>query len=120
MIVFTPHYLIQGSIRIRCNHGRVNLLQIDMTRSNQLIRGLIGEPQYSILDVVVANAVSGPAMQLCLPSLLHSPFSITGRDPMWENAQLDQYDVQLGAMGVVPVALGRGYGDGEQRCGQSV
>ena len=101
---YLAHSLIQAlSDSYRDRTGR-SLLPTDLTVANQLIRGLIGEPQATMLDAGVANVLNGPAVQQALidVSRFGPGFNNTGPDPVWGGVSLDEYvNTQLGAMGVI-------------------
>ena len=101
---YLAHQLIQSiSDRYRDNTGEP-LLLTDMTRANQLIRMLIGEPMATNLDGMVMTVMGDSSilnsLQLIINFGMQSP--ITWNDPMWGNATIDEIvDARLGAMGVV-------------------
>jgi uncharacterized membrane protein YkvA (DUF1232 family) len=101
---YLTHSLIQAlSDSYRDETGNT-LLPVDLTNVNQFIRGLIGEPQGSMLDVGVANTLNSPLIQESLLGLLDygAGFDMTGPDPIWGNATMDEIvDARLGGMGYV-------------------
>lgn len=101
---YLAHSLIQAlSDSYRNETGRT-LLPLDLTETNQFIRNLIGEPQASMLDVAVEGALTGPVIQDSFQSFLAtgSMFDMTGPDPIWGNASIDEIvNAQMGALGIV-------------------
>jgi uncharacterized membrane protein YkvA (DUF1232 family) len=102
---YLAHKLIQGvADNYRNQTGNVLLpLPLDLTKTNQAMRNLIGEPLASQLDAAVAATFGSPQIQQVLNqfSMLSDSFSMS-RDPVWGNASIDEIvDVRLGAMGVV-------------------
>lgn len=99
---YVAHSLMQRlSDSYKANTGRT-ILPSDLTRANQFIRALIGEPQASMLDTAVAGVLGAPQIQQSLGSLLGSGFSMAGPDPVWGYATIDEVvDARLGAMGVI-------------------
>lgn len=101
---YLTHCLIQSiSDQYQAQTGCV-LVPSDMTKANQLIRNLIGEPHASMLDHTVSQTLNGPSIQQSLIQLvqLGSMFNISGPDPVWGNASIDDIvTTRLGAMGVI-------------------
>jgi uncharacterized membrane protein YkvA (DUF1232 family) len=101
---YLTHSLIQAWSNSHYQQTGKPLIPMDLTLANQIIHGMIGEPQASILDVAVETLVNGPNNQQSFnffQSLGHK-FNITGPDPIWGNATMDEIvNARLGAMGVV-------------------
>lgn len=101
---YLTHSLMQALSNSYREQTGNTLLPMDLTRINQFIRGLIDEPLSSMLDVRVANVLDSSDIQQSFLSLLGSGsgFNITGPDPMWGHATMDEIvDARLGALGVV-------------------
>jgi uncharacterized membrane protein YkvA (DUF1232 family) len=79
------------------------LISVDLSSINMFIRSLIGEPHASMLDLGVQNIFNGPSFQQSLIDLLNfPPVHVSGPDPMWGYASMDEVvNARLGAMGVV-------------------
>ncbi|MHC4250874.1 MAG: hypothetical protein ACYS9X_17240 [Planctomycetota bacterium] len=97
--------LIQGvADQFQQQTGRRLLMQ-DLSRANQGIRTLIGEPVASQLDGLVSSTLGRPNIATLLAALIGGqlPASpVVYNDPMWGTASVDEIvDARLGAMGVV-------------------
>ena len=101
---YLTHCLIQVLSDSYRDQSGNSFLPLDMSQINQIIRGLIGEPQASTLDTFVINVLNTVVIQQSLHSIVTSGvgFNMAGNDPIWGDASIDQIvTTRLGAMGVV-------------------
>jgi len=101
---YLTHCLLQAlSDNFQAQTGN-SLVPSDLTKANMFVRGLIGEPQASMLDQAVMATINGPTIQQSMMNLFQagSMFNMQGPDPIWGNASISEIvDARLGAMGVV-------------------
>jgi len=78
------------------------LFSIDLKPASSIIRGLIGEPHASQLDMGVQAVFQIQALQQGLGPLMNYGATLPVQDPIWGGATMDEIvNARLGAMGFV-------------------
>jgi uncharacterized membrane protein YkvA (DUF1232 family) len=101
---YLAHCLVQGASQRYGQRTGTPLVPLpsDMSQANHVIRGLIGEPLASQLDMGVAATLGMPAIQQALAQfpVLSDPLPM-GPDPIWGNMSIsERVDHPMGMLGI--------------------